>query len=397
MYIRDIMKVSFLNINRNKSKTILNSLSISIAVASIILVSTISGNGEKMLLKEMDKLGLQGISIYKNTEINSSPLYAEDVQRLMKRFKYISKASPIVMDYGMCRFNKKESDAILFGVGEGANEIYDVNIICGKVPSEIDIMQNKKVAVVDDELAMRMYHRNNVVGKKLYISTNGHTEEFKIIGVIESQKDGINKLLGNNIPDFVYLPYSTLNELRNSNEISQISVRCIEGKETDGIEFVNYLSNVKSNPNGYLVENLSNQMHDLRKIIQLVSRILTVIGIIALLVAGFGITNAMISTIDERRKEIGISIAIGAKKSNIIFCFLGESFLTFVIGGFIGATVSLFFILILKFMFVNSFDLHIKYFFIAETIALFFCILFSLIPVMKVLKINPISTLRGNT
>ena len=85
-----------------------------------------------------------------------------------------------------------------------------------------------ELAVVDEELAIAQYRRTNIVGKKIVLTAAEHAETFEIIGVIRSQKDGVNQIVGGILPQFAYVPYSTLGELRGDRTLSQIAVRCAE-------------------------------------------------------------------------------------------------------------------------------------------------------------------------
>lgn len=393
MYLRDIVRLSYLNIFRQKTRNFLNISAVAIGVSSVLLVSSLGTGGEKIINTELQKLGLRGISVFQNQNPNSAPLYAEDAASLEKRFDQIEKTLPIVLETGKLKFNKITSDAVLFGVGENPESVYRVTLLYGRTPNYSDINNKKRVVVIDDELAEKAYRRKNVVGKTITIKFNERSEKFSVIGVIRSQKDGINQFLGNGLPDFVYLPYSTLNELRNKNCLSQIALSCSDEYNSDGSEFAKYLSKIKSAPGSYSSKNLSTKVDEIKGISKLVSSVMSAIAAISLIVAGIGIMNAMFSATAERKREIGILMAIGAKEDNILLCFLFEAVIIIFFGGALGTSFAFFILSTISNTFSISLMFELKTFLIIEALSFFCGILFSIIPAVKASKLSPISAL----
>lgn len=393
MYVRDIIKLSFLNVFRSKTRNLLTILAITIGVSSVLLVYSIGESGENIVNQELNKLGLNGISVFSNQSPNAVPLYAEDAENLENRFTCIERALPIVLETGSLKFNKVSSEAVLFGVGRDAEEVYNVTLLYGRTPNQTDVKAGKKVAVIDDELAIKAYKRENVVGKSITIKIGGKSEEFDIIGVIRSQKEGINYLLGNSLPNFVYLPYSTLNDLRSKKEISQIAISCSQEYDVEGSTFSNFLSREKSAPGAYSSKNISSKINEIKSLSGLISNVMSAVASIALLVAGIGIMNAMLSSTTERQKEIGILMAIGATKRNILTCFLTEALIIVFIGKSLGTLIS--FMFLKSISQVANFEIMfgLKTFLTAEIIALICGTIFSIIPAMKASKLNPIIAL----
>lgn len=393
MLLRDVLKISKLNTFRGKTRTFLTVFSITIGIASVLLISSIGKTGEKFVINEIEKMGLQGISVYPAATDSSEPLLASDADRLKRRFNEIEAAIPMVFDFGKFKLNRTASSGVFMGVGENADEVYDITIIHGKIPDPSDVERKSKVAVVDDELAMKTYRRTNVVGKKIVVSYNGKTEECEIIGVIKSQKDGINRLFGNNIPDFIYMPYTTLNELRNSEEISQIAINT-NANCGDGNDFANFLGKIKGKKDAFYAENVSSKMNEIKSITGLISLLITTIGAIALVVAGIGIMNSMFSSCTERRREIGICMALGAKESDILICFLSEAVIISLIGGTIGGIIGVVGGSIISNKLGLEYLFNLKTFIAAEVISILFGIIFSILPAIKAARLDPIKALR---
>ena len=392
MFVKDIINVSLKNTFRRKTKTILTVLSITIGISSVLLVSSFGSTGEKLVIGELEQMGLEGISIYKESTDNGSGFYDEDVDKLRRRFKNITAVTPIVMESGNFRFKNITGPAVLIGVGEESTFVYNIKVLHGRIPTKADMKGKKRIAVIDNELAKKAYGRINVVGKNIDIEVNGKDENFEIIAVIKSQKEGINQLFGNNLPNFIYLPYTTLNDMRGTKEISQITLKTTRNEGNINV-FADYL-NKTSGENAYITQNISSKMDEVKSLTGLISLLITTIAAISLCVAGIGIMNSMFSNCIERKKEIGICMAIGAGFSDILLCFLMESIIISLIGGAVGAAVGIFCGSFVSSLISIDFSLDIKTFITAEIISVSFGIVFSLLPAIKAARMDPITALR---
>ncbi len=398
MFISDVLKISFRNVVRGRIRSVLTCLSITVSVAAFLLVSSIGEGGKRVVLDELSKTGLGGIAIRENTDENSTPLLAEDAELLKENFESISEVLPVVIEYGGYSLGRSSGDNVLLGVGENADDVYDVTLLHGRIPNKADITSKNKAAVIDEELAIKSYGRSNVTGKKITIRFNGYNEEFKIIGVIKSQKDGINGLFGGIMPELVYVPYSALNAMRGKEELSQITVKCIASADEDesAKRYISYISRLKKHKNGYLYENISSKIDDFEFIMNMITLLISSIAAISLCIAGLGIMNSMFSSSVERRGEIGICLAIGASETDILVCFLAESLIISLIGGFAGAVAGVALVKLIENVIKIKMSYELSTFLYAEIISVLLGVVFSIIPARKAAKADPITSLRDD-
>ncbi len=391
MRIKDAVIIAISNAFKQKSGSLLTILSITIGIASVLLVSSIGNSGEKMIEKELKNIGVNGIAIYQNDVANGVPLVEKDAEKLKNKFRNIQYISPMIADQGTIKFNKLNSDAILLGIGEDAGKIYNVTLIHGRLPSEYDIRSGNSVALIDNELAEKVYKRTNVVNKKIVMRINGKSKELRIIGVIKSQKELIDNISNNRVPNLLYVPYTTLNELRNTDEINHILLKTSQEGEAE--QYTKFISVSKSVKNGYSLENLSSYVNNIKSITGIVSIIISAIAAISLFVAGIGIMNSTFSAARDRKKEIGICIAVGAKKGDIFLLFLIEAIFVSVCGGAIGGVIGYLITMIINNTLNVNLIFNVNIFITAEVLAIFSGTLFAIIPAMKAASLNPIDAL----
>ena len=117
----------------------------------------------------------------------------------------------------------------------------------------------------------------------------------------------LENMLGNYIPNFVYVPYTTLQRLVGRQSFDQVAVRIQEGADVDeiGQEIVDTLGRVNSS-GGYIASNPSKQKDGLYNLLNIVTVILSAVGAISLLVASLSIMTVMLVSVNERTREIGI-------------------------------------------------------------------------------------------
>ncbi len=339
MRAADVLRLAARNAWRGRMRAVLTALSVAIGVASVMLISSLGDSGCAMVEREIAKLGLSGITIYAaRGDVSLAP---QDAQTVIQRVPGAEEAQPLILEMGGYRIKNDSGSMLLWGVDAGVERVLSVELLHGRMPSRADVAQKRNVAVVDEELAIAQYRRTNIVGKKIVLTAAEHAETFEIIGVIRSQKDGVNQIVGGILPQFAYVPYSTLGELRGDRTLSQIAVRCAENADTEkvGKQASAALARHNHRPNAYQSENLSGHVARLRGIAGLVALLVSAIAAISLAVAGLGIMNTMLAVTRERRREIGIMMAIGARRRDISRCFVVESAIVAGIGGVLGAAL----------------------------------------------------------
>lgn len=394
MSIKNVLLFSIQATLRGRVRVLLAITAIAIGVCSVVLIHTLGNAGTAVVNRELDKIGFESISVFGAND--ASRLSVEDATVIKENIPRINVASPIVMTYGNYRIKGEQGTAVFWGVSDDVDRVIDIQILFGRQFTKSDIKSQKNYAIVDTELAQRVYKRNNIVGKELVISMNGIGKKFEIIGVVSPQKDAINQLVGEAIPDFIYLPYTTLNELRKNYDITQIAVRCANPDESSLAEeeIKQLLTRTKSGE--YRTENIAGYVNGFRSVTSIVTLIISAIAAISLCVASLGIMNTMFASVNERKKEIGICMAIGAKKSDIIKCFMTEGGILSVIGSLFGSVFGVLFAYGIGILFRLEIVFSINLFIIVEIITIVLGIAFSIIPAIRAANLDPIQALRSD-
>ena len=188
--------------------------------------------------------------------------------------------------------------------------------------------------MIDSTLAKSFFGTERASGRTMVINSGSTGSEYRIVGVIKTGSGILQNMMGSYIPDFVYLPYTTMQENLGSSNYTQIAVRLKDNADSEsaGAAIVKTIERSTGNKGAYTVTDLSKQKESISSLIDIFTLVLTAVGVISLFVAGLGIMNVMLVAVSERTREIGIKKALGAPKIYIVSEFLAEAALLTLIG-----------------------------------------------------------------
>ncbi len=328
------------NVFRKKVRSILTIAGIAIGVLSVVVISTIGEVGKSAINQEIDSIGMSGLTI--RTVKSGSQLFTAQIQSV-EALEPVSEAIPLMLEYTESTLRGVKTDCAVWGIDSGAQNVVSMQLLYGRYINQADVASNAAVCIVDESYAEKVYKRTNIVGKTIYISMNGRSEPFEIIGVVKTGGSLMQGLIGNYIPCFVYTPYTTLKSHTGKSNFDQIAVKLKSevDPELAAKEIKASLTGVLGSGENIRVENLAAQREQLDNILGIVTLVLSVIAGISLVVAGLSIMTVMLVSVSERTKEIGIKKSIGASRHKIMMEFLTESFLISGIGSLSGLALGI--------------------------------------------------------
>jgi putative ABC transport system permease protein len=224
----------------------------------------------------------------------------------------------------------------IYGAEPDVIRVEAVRLAEGRFLNAKDLIDERKVCVIGEQVVERLFLKEDPVGK--YVRING--VYFKVVGRMR-QKSSAN--MGDNPEAKIYVPFTTFQKAFNSlNKVHWYSVIAKPGVEVAQIEDqIKKLMARKhkvdpTDENAFGSFNMQEMYGRMNMLFVAIAGISWIVGIFSLVAGAIGIGNIMLVSIKERTKEIGIRRSIGATPRNITGQIVQEALTLILIAGYFG-------------------------------------------------------------
>lgn len=343
MGIFDNVMLAFESIRANKLRSFLTMLGIIVGISSVIAIVSLGQGGQDSITGEFEKIGSSMVNIKVDTQKaeKSDYISLSDIEQIKEKIPYVKYATPSLQKQGVANSEKKTKRAVILGGSDDMMYTSNLEITQGRFLNNIEYLEGKSVAVIDESAAKSLFGTNDVVGRTLDIGQKSSTKKVTIVGVAKSQMSMFRGGENDNMPVMVYTPLSFMNTLYSESTSIDTLVIMASSKdntESAGNAAINMLENRHGNRGRevYRADNPLKQIDQINNVLGIFTAFIGAVAAISLLVGGIGVMNIMLVSVTERTREIGIMKAVGAKTNTILFQFLTESVIISCIGGIIG-------------------------------------------------------------
>ena len=383
------------SIANNKMRSFLTMLGIIIGVCSVITLLSLVGGMTQQQLEQFEKMGTNIIQIdYGTWNGKYIDIYKDLMLECKKYSQYISAATPVSQTNVNARYrSKKLSSATVYFGNEDFDICKNMELSAGRTLCYMDVKNRVKVCVIGSYVREQFFGLENPIGKKIKLKG----VEYTVVGTYVSKYD--NQQYSDD--GMIVVPMSCARSLANQTKFTSFIVKARSADSTNLAMF--YLGNfmrskvdVKNN-NGYIIVYTNNQWQEsISKSMRIYSLVGGGVAGISLLVGGIGIMNIMLVSVTERTREIGIRMAIGAKRSSIVWQFLIEAATISACGGLLGiglGAVGSYIITaaIIKQVYFPSFGIMLGAMLFSVALGIFF----GFYPANKASKMQPVEALRN--
>lgn len=390
-------KEGFLNLFTSKLRSVLALLGILVGTASVVAMVSGGELATNEALKQFKTLGtdLLAVSITDAPEENHvlgtpSSLSLEEAMNLKKVDTQIYDIAPYTQLYNPIQFNGHELSGGVLGVTDSFARIVHVDVKQGRFISTLD--KYAMFAVVGNKLdeKIKELSKKDAIGQQIQIGKN----IFTIVGVAEPWPE--NSFVYANIDHAVLIPILTSTALSKFSLINNIILRLSPNANIESMQMklTQYINQVAPNKRLFF-RSAKELIARMAKQSQIFTVFLGLIGSISLIVGGIGVMNIMLVSVVERRREIGIRLAVGAKRSDIRTLFLIEAVMLSLVGGTLGVIIGIIIAYVMAWFWHWQFTFFILPPVIGFTVSVATGIFFGFYPAYKASQLDPIQALRS--
>jgi macrolide transport system ATP-binding/permease protein len=378
----------------HKMRSLLTMLGIIIGITSVVSVVALGNGSQAKILEQISSMGTNTIEILPGKGFGDmrsgkvKTLKVRDSDFLSKQ-GFVDSSTPNVSASGTLTYTNNSSTASLKGIGYQYFAVRGKTFSSGRKFTQDEVDNISSVVVIDDNTKNELFaNTSNPIGHVIIFNKRPLT----IIGIL--------------VPDTttgpasdtmtIYVPYTTaMYKINGNKDIDTITVKVKDNVNSQVAQ--NSITKILTTIHGkkdFFMINSDSIKQTVESTTGTMKLLISCIAVISLIVGGIGVMNIMLVSVTERTKEIGIRMAIGARKINILEQFLIEAVLICLIGGFIGVIFSLLLGVIFNNL-ISSFRMQFSTgsILLALTCSTAIGIIFGYTPAKNAANLNPIDAL----
>ena len=399
MNLTEAVNFSLQALRANRLRTFLTALGLIIGNASVILVVTISLASKNLILDQIRGIGSNLVYAFaeaggENTaKVQGDYVKRSDVEALRDTLgSRIVAATAVMPTRDQIVVNGKVRDVSVVGVDEDYAAVRNLVTVAGRSFDSSDVSLRERVAMITDKLAVRLFgSQEAALGQTIKLSRL----QFTVVGTFHERTStfGQSEILD----DTILIPLSIMRYFTPYERVDPVYLQVRDAADVPAVgREVNQILQSRHRAGAqFTVEDLNAMLDTANQIATVLTIVLIIVSTIALVISGIGIMNIMLVTVTERTREIGLRMAVGASRREVLLQFLVESVLISVIGGSLGIVIGLALPLSVR-LFTNKVHVPIAPLSVLVAFAVSFTVGvgFGLLPARRASQLNPTEALR---
>jgi putative ABC transport system permease protein len=387
-------------IRRHKLRSFLTTLGIIIGVASVVTMVSLGNGATQSVQAQVSSLGTNLLTIRpgqgfgRGGGARPTNFELDDAEAIRTQIAGLRIVAPQVATQTTAIYEAQNWSTTVAGTTNGYFEASNLELAAGRIFSDAELVAGKSVCVIGETVRANLLRNTDALGKSLRLNDIS----CKIIGVLAKRGQGG---FGQDPDDQVVIPLkAAMRRLTGNQEVQTILVAVDQqfDSATVGDEIVSLLRERRHLREGMEDDFRIFDSKQLSDTLSGTTRTLTVflgaVAAVSLVVGGIGIMNIMLVSVTERTREIGIRLAIGAIRREVLMQFLIEAITLSSIGGLIGLVVAFVTTMAIALAVDLPFTFDVGVAVLAFVFSALVGILFGYVPAKRAASLNPIEALR---
>jgi len=355
MSLVDTLLSAFVSLRANILRTVLTTLGIIIGVAAVIAMVGVGAGAEQRIQGVIDNLGSNVLFVSNGSSMSGGvrggsgsrvSLTEADARAIEEEASSVLIAAPSVRASAQLIRGNSNWFATIYGAGDGYLKAREWQVSSGRTFSPQEERSPTKLAIIGQTVVAQLFPEEDPVGQMMRIKR----VPFMIIGTVAAKGE---TPWGGDQDDVVFIPITTAktrivggDRFRGPN-VANITVKAASASlimeaEREVTEILQRRHRIQpGQADDFRVRNVAQMLDARAQSERIMSILLASVAGISLLVGGIGIMNIMLVSVTERTREIGLRMAVGARRRDILLQFVTEAMAVSLIGGAIGVVIGL--------------------------------------------------------
>jgi putative ABC transport system permease protein len=337
----------------NRTRSALTMLGIIIGVAAVIAMVGVGAGATERIQAQIQSIGsnliivLPGSISSNGVRLGSggvATLTTDDAKAIADECSSVAVTAPTVRGGAQVVYGSNNWATVIQGVTPDYMTLRDYTMMSGQFFTTQDVDAFAKLAVLGETVAQNLFGDNDPTGQVIIIKN----VPFTVAGVLTPKGQSPT---GQDQDDVILLPISTATQKvlgvnkANAKAVGSVMVQAVNPQAIDqAIQEMDALLRERHRilpglDDDFSVRNLTEVFAAQESSAQVMAVLLGAIASVSLIVGGIGIMNIMLVSVTERTREIGLRLAVGAKRRDILSQFLVEAVTLSLAGGIIGILV----------------------------------------------------------